>query len=152
VAAARLEPSPTPTAYEVVFPRHPGRSGVRTPGWCIFSMSSDRSAPSWIHTSTDRASSSREVTWNRVWPALGNEGAASAAPAASADIAQQDPPRHTADRWLTIIEAARHLGYPCASAKAPNSVYELAEAIGHKVNGRWLISLQELDAWVRRAR
>jgi hypothetical protein len=51
--------------------------------------------------------------------------------------------------WLTIVEAAKHLGYACANGRAPNSMYAVADEIGYRVNGRWLIHPDDLDAWVR---
>jgi hypothetical protein len=66
-------------------------------------------------------------------------------------VQRESPPGEAgADQWLTIVEAARHIGYPCLGGKAPNSVYDIAQKIGHKVNGRWVIALSELDEWIRK--
>jgi len=51
--------------------------------------------------------------------------------------------------WLDLVSAARRLGYPCPNGRPPNSFYAIAEEIGHKLNGRWLIHVDDLDAHVR---
>lgn len=51
--------------------------------------------------------------------------------------------------WLDIVAAARWLGYPCPNGRAPNSIYAIAQAIGHRINGQWRIHIDELDAYVR---
>lgn len=55
-----------------------------------------------------------------------------------------------ASPWLTVTDAARRLGYPVKAGRAPNSVYGIAHEIGHRVNGRLLIHVDELDGYVRR--
>ncbi len=55
----------------------------------------------------------------------------------------------TCRAWLTIVQAARHLGYACTNGRAPNSVYAIARKIGHQINGHWLIHTDDLDAYVR---
>ena len=52
--------------------------------------------------------------------------------------------------WLSVVEAARHAGWPCKSGRAPQSFYDLAKRIGSKVNGKWRIHVNDLDAEIRR--
>lgn len=52
--------------------------------------------------------------------------------------------------WLTVLQAARHLGYSCSNGRAPNSVYEIAQKIGFRLNERdWRIHVDDLDRYVR---
>ena len=53
--------------------------------------------------------------------------------------------------WLTVLDAARHLGYACVNGRAPSTIYEIAQEIGHKVNRRdWRLHVDDLDTYVRR--
>jgi hypothetical protein len=52
--------------------------------------------------------------------------------------------------WLTIVEAARYAGWPCRNGRAPASFYELAQRIGMKLNNKWRIRRDDLDAEIRR--
>lgn len=52
--------------------------------------------------------------------------------------------------WLSVVEAARHAGWPCENGRAPQSFYDLAKRIGSKVNGKWRIHVDDLDAEIRR--
>jgi hypothetical protein len=52
--------------------------------------------------------------------------------------------------WLSVVEAARHAGWPCKNGRAPQSFYDLAKRIGSKVNGKWRIHVDDLDAEIRR--
>jgi hypothetical protein len=52
--------------------------------------------------------------------------------------------------WLSVVEAARHAGWPCRNGRAPQSFYNLAKRIGSKVNGKWRIHVDDLDAEMRR--
>ena len=47
-----------------------------------------------------------------------------------------------------MVEAARYIGCPCPAGRAPNSIYEIAQEIGAKINGRWLIHRDALDQYV----
>jgi hypothetical protein len=51
--------------------------------------------------------------------------------------------------WMTVVVAARYLGYDCPDDRAPNSVYAILADIGYKINGRWLTRREDLDAWIR---
>jgi hypothetical protein len=55
-------------------------------------------------------------------------------------------------RWLTTVEAARYLGFPCLNGRAPSSIYQIATKIGSRLNGRWLIHPDDLDSYVRALR
>jgi hypothetical protein len=46
---------------------------------------------------------------------------------------------------MTVLEAARYVGFPCANGRAPNSFYEIAKKIGYRFHGRWLIARDDLD-------
>jgi hypothetical protein len=50
---------------------------------------------------------------------------------------------------MTLVDAARYVGYPCANGRAPNSFYKVAEMIGYRFHGRWLIDRNDLDAYIR---
>jgi hypothetical protein len=52
--------------------------------------------------------------------------------------------------WLSVVEAARYAGWPCRNGRAPQSFYDLAKRIGSKVNGKWRIHVDDLDAEIRR--
>ena len=52
--------------------------------------------------------------------------------------------------WLSVVEAARHAGWPCKNGRAPQSFYDLAKRIGSKFNGKWRIHVDDLDAEIRR--
>ena len=52
--------------------------------------------------------------------------------------------------WLSVVEAARHAGWPCANGRAPASFYDLAQRVGVKFNGKWRIHRDDLDAEMRR--
>jgi hypothetical protein len=51
--------------------------------------------------------------------------------------------------WMTVLQAARYVGYPCTNGRAPNSFYTVAKEIGHFFNGKWLIHRDDLDAYIR---
>lgn len=51
--------------------------------------------------------------------------------------------------WMRLSEVARYLGYD--SKRPPNSLYDLAKRIGRKVNGKWLIHQDALDAEIERS-
>jgi hypothetical protein len=52
--------------------------------------------------------------------------------------------------WLTVLQAARHLGYPCVNGRAPNSVYGIVQRIGFRLNQRdWRVHVDDLDRFVR---
>jgi hypothetical protein len=55
-------------------------------------------------------------------------------------------------RWLTVLDAARYVGFQCENGRAPNSIYQIATQIGSKLNGRWLIHPDDLDSYVRALR
>jgi hypothetical protein len=52
--------------------------------------------------------------------------------------------------WLSVVEAARHAGWRCPNDRAPASFYELAQRIGVKINGKWRVHVDDLDAELRR--
>lgn len=51
--------------------------------------------------------------------------------------------------WLSVLGAARWLNYPCSNGRAPAGVYEIVQQIGVKLNGRWIVHCDDLDAYVR---
>jgi hypothetical protein len=52
--------------------------------------------------------------------------------------------------WLSVVDAARHAGWPCPNGRAPASFYVLAARIGVKLNGKWRVHVDDLDAELRR--
>lgn len=54
--------------------------------------------------------------------------------------------------WLSVVQAARHCGWPCRNGRAPASFYELAAHIGYKINGQWRIHIDDLDGYIRARR
>jgi hypothetical protein len=73
-------------------------------------------------------------------------------PSIDGPSSRYEPTKQTASRWLTVPQAARYLGLECPGGRAPTSVYEIANAIGFVVGGRWLIDVDDLDQWVRSRR
>ena len=66
-----------------------------------------------------------------------------------------DPEGHSravASPWLSVVQAARHCGWPCRNGRAPASFYELADRIGYKIHGQWRIHIEDLDGYIRASR
>jgi hypothetical protein len=78
----------------------------------------------------------------------GSGSAPSLAASDPAMVADSQPDHHRP--WLSVVEAARHSGWPCQNGRAPQSFYDLAKRIGSKVNGKWRIHIDDLDAEIRR--
>src|SRR6266496_1145325 len=95
---------------------------------------------------TDYEHATRELLLQVVTPSRGR----------MSSLAMVDPetmPESQSERhrpWLSVVEAARHAGWPCKNGRAPQSFYDLAKRIGSKVNGKWRIHVDDLDAEIRR--
>jgi hypothetical protein len=67
--------------------------------------------------------------------------------------AAKEPPSEPASvargPWLSVVDAARHAGWRCPNDRAPASFYELAKRIGVKINGKWRVHVDDLDAELR---
>lgn len=76
-------------------------------------------------------------------------------PAAIAQLRHLVAPGEAARRepWVDAATVARHLGYDLRPGQKPQVVYDLARRRdgalpSHKIGGRLLFKLSEVDAWV----
>jgi hypothetical protein len=67
----------------------------------------------------------------------------------SVSLSEATTPSETHTPWMTVVDAARYAGFPCTNGRAPNSFYDIANAIGYRLHGRWLIARADLDAYIR---
>ena len=54
--------------------------------------------------------------------------------------------------WLTVLEAARRVGYECRNGRAPGTIYALVQQIGCKVGNKWLVHVDDFDQAIRQGR